>query len=197
MKFTAHTPSRQPAPAKLLLALLLAAPLVFSACKKDKDEPEPEEDNELITTVTYALTPAAGSTAPAATITWEDLDGAGGVAPVITGGPLTLRANTTYTGTITLLDKTKNPVANVTDEVATEKEDHLFFYDPTPAGLLTVTRTDRDANNREVGLATRLVTTAAATGTLKITLRHQPGTKDGTAGPGDVDVEATVPVAVR
>ena len=190
------TPNRSLRSAKPLLALLLALPLAFTACKKD-DEPEPEEDNELITTVTYALTPTGGSTAPAATITWDDLDGAGGAAPVITGGPLALRANTTYTGTVTLLDKTKTPVANVTDEVAKEKEDHLFFYDPTPAGLLTVTRTDRDANSREVGLATRLVTTTAATGALKITLKHQPGTKDGTAGPGDVDVEATVPVSVQ
>ncbi|GAA3929326.1 hypothetical protein [Hymenobacter algoricola] len=197
MKITTSTPNRFQLSAKPLVALLLALPLAFSACKNDDDEPEPEEDNELITTVTYALTPAGGSTAPAATITWEDLDGAGGAAPVITGGPLALRANTTYTGTITLLDKTKNPVANITEEVATEKEDHLFFYDPTPAGLLTVTRTDRDANNREVGLVTRLLTTTAATGSLKITLRHQPGVKDGTAGPGDVDVEATVPVAVQ
>lgn len=183
-------------PANRWLALLLAAPLAFAACSGD-DDPEPEEDNELITTVTYALTPAAGSTAPAATITWEDLDGAGGAAPVISGGPLALRANTTYTGTVTLLDKTKTPAANVTDEVAKEKEDHLFFYEPAPAGLLTVTRTDKDAKNLEVGLTTRLVTTAAATGTLKITLRHQPGTKNGTAGPGDVDVEATVPVTVQ
>ena len=121
--------------AKPLLALLLALPLAFSACSDD-DEPEPEEDNELITTVTYALTPAAGSTAPAATITWEDLDGAGGAAPVITGGPLALRAGTTYTGTITLLDKTKTPAANITDEVAKEKDDHLFIYEPAPAGAV-------------------------------------------------------------
>ena len=198
MKITTTPAPRFKLSAKPLLALLLAAPLVFTACKKD-DEPEPEEDNELITTVTYALTPAAGSTAPAATITWDDLDGAGGAAPVITGGPLALRAGTTYTGTITLLDKTKNPVANVTDEVAKEKDEHLFFYDPTPANLVTVTRTDLDSKGLQVGLTTRVVTTTAATGTLKITLRHQPGAgvKNGTFAPGDTDVEATVPVTVQ
>lgn len=197
MKITTPTPNRFKTTAKPLLALLMALPLAFTACKKDNDEPEPEEDNELITTVTYALTPTAGSTAPAATITWEDLDGAGGAAPVITGGPLALRANTTYTGTITLLDKTKTPAANITDEVATEKDDHLFFYDPTPASVLTVTRIDRDSKNLEVGLTTRVVTTATGSGSLKITLKHQPGTKNGTAAPGDIDVEATVPVAVQ
>ena len=195
MKTTTPTPTRFKMTPKSLLALLVALPLAFAACKKN--DPEPSDDNELITTVTYTLTPTAGSTAPAATITWEDLDGTGGAAPGITGGPLTLRANTTYTGTMTLLDKTKNPVNNVTNEVAAEKEDHLFFYDPTPAGLMAVTRTDRDANSREVGLTTRVVTTTAASGSLKITLKHQPGTKNGTAGPGDVDVEATVPVAVQ
>lgn len=181
-------------PSKLWLALLLAMPLAFASCDDD-DGPEPEEDNELITTVTYVLTPDAGSTAPAVTITWEDLDGAGGAAPVITGSPL--RANTTYTGAITVLDRTKTPAADITEEVAEEDEDHLFFYDPTPANVLTVTRTDRDANNREVGLVTRVVTTAAATGSLKITLRHQPGTKNGTFAPGDTDIEATVPVTVQ
>ena len=196
MKFTSRTLHLSRRPATLLLALLLAAPLAFTACSDD-DDPEPEEDNELITTVTYALTPAAGSTAPAVTITWEDLDGAGGTAPVITGGPLALRAGTTYTGTITLLDKTKTPAADITAEVREEDEDHLFTYEPAPAGLLTVTRTDKDSKNLEVGLTTRLVTTTAATGTLKITLRHQPGTKNGTAGPGDTDVDATVPVTVQ
>ncbi|SHJ29969.1 hypothetical protein SAMN02745146_2810 [Hymenobacter daecheongensis DSM 21074] len=197
MKKTAFVSARPLAPARFALALLLAAPLAFAACSDDKDDPEPEEDNELITTVTYTLTPVAGSSAPAATITWEDLDGAGGAAPVITGGPLALRAGTTYTGTITLLDKTKTPAANVTDEVAKEKEDHLFLYEPAPTVLLSITRTDKDSKNLEVGLTTRLVTTTAATGTLKITLRHQPGTKNGNASPGDTDVEATVPVAVQ
>ena len=196
MKSAPANPTFARTKAKLFLTLLLATPLAFTECGDDHD-PHPDHDNELITTVVYALTPAAGSMAPAATITWEDLDGAGGAAPVITGGPLTLRANTAYTGTITLLDKTKTPVANITDEVAKEKEDHLFIYEPTPANLVTVTRTDRDAKNLEVGLATRVATTAAATGTLKITLRHQPGTKNGTAAPGDTDVAATVPLVVQ
>jgi hypothetical protein len=176
-----------------LAALLLAAPLAFSSCKKDKDEPTPDEDNEQITTVTYELTPAGGGTA--AIVTWRDVDGTGGNAPTI--GTLNLRPNTTYTGTIKLLDETKSPMENITDEVAEEKDEHLFVYTPTPAALLTITRTDVDSKNLPVGLATRLVTNAAGTGNLTVTLRHQPGTKDGTAGPGDTDVEVTFPVTVQ
>ncbi len=176
-----------------LAALLLAAPLVFSACKKDED-PEPDEDNEQITTVTYVLTPTTAG-ASTATVTWRDVDGPGGNAPTI--GTLNLKANTSYTGAITLLDETKNPVANVTDEVAKESDEHLFIYEGTPASLLSITRTDRAAKNLEIGLTTRVVTTAAGTGSLKITLRHQPGSKNGTATPGDTDAEVTLPVTVQ
>jgi hypothetical protein len=176
-----------------LAALLLAAPLVFASCKKDQDEPTPDDDNEQITTVTYVLTPTGGGAA--ATVTWRDVDGTGGNAPTI--GTLNLRPNTTYTGAITLLDETKNPVVNTSEEIAKEKDEHLFVYTPTPAALLAITRTDTDSKNLPVGLNTRLVTNAAGTGTLVVTLRHQPGTKDGTAGPGDTDVEVTFPVTVQ
>ena len=176
-----------------LAALLLAAPLVFSSCKKDKEDPQPDEENEQITTVSYVLTPASGGASVSAN--WRDTDGTGGNAPTIE--TLSLKPNTTYTGTIVLLDETKNPVAMISDEVASEKEDHLFFYAPMPASLLTITRTDRDSKNLEVGLATQLVTNAAGTGTLKITLRHQPGSKNGTFAPGDTDVEVTLPVTVQ
>jgi hypothetical protein len=108
-----------------------------------------------------------------------------------------LRANTIYTGAITLLDETKTPVANVTDEVAKESDEHLFVYTSTPANLMTVTRTDRDSKNLEVGIRTQVVTAAAGTGSLRVTLRHQPGSKNGTATPGDTDVEVTFPVTVQ
>ncbi|SFQ30387.1 hypothetical protein [Hymenobacter arizonensis] len=176
-----------------LAALLLALPLTFSACKKDKD-PEPEDDNEQITTVTYVLTPTTAG-APTATFTWRDIDGAGGNAPTITS--TNLRANTTYTGAITLSDETKNPMADVTKEVAEESDEHLFIYQSTPPSLLTITRTDLDKNNLQIGLATRVVTNAAGNGTLKITLRHQPGSKTGSETAGDVDVEVTFPVTVQ
>lgn len=177
-----------------LAALLLATPLIFASCSDDKDEPTPDEDNEQITTVTYVLTPSTPAGTPI-TVTWRDVDGTGGNAPTI--GTLNLRPNTTYTGAITLLDETKNPVANITDEVAAEKDEHLFVYTPTPASLLAITRTDTDAKNLPVGIATRVVTNAAGTGSLVVTLRHQPGTKDGTATPGDTDVEVTFPVTVQ
>lgn len=176
-----------------LAAALLAAPLVFSACSDD-DDPTPDEENEQITTVTYLLTPTTGGGA-AVTATWRDTDGTGGSAPTI--GSLGLRPNTTYTGSIVLLDETKSPVADVTEEVEEESDEHLLVYASTPASLLAITRTDRDSKNLEVGLATQLVTNAAGIGSLRVTLRHQPVGKDGTATPGDTDVEVTFPVTVQ
>lgn len=175
-----------------LAALLLALPLFASSCK-DKKDPEPEEEEELITTVRYTLTPTAGG--PAVTVEYKDLDGTGGNAPTV--GTLRLAPNTTYTGAVTFLNEAASPAEDKTAEILAEKDEHLVIYTPAPANLLTITRTDRDSRNLEVGLATRVQTAGAATGTLKITLRHQPGTKNGTAEPGSTDVEATVPVTIQ
>ena len=177
------------------LAALAAAP-VFSSCSDDNETPTPDEENEQITTLRYELTPTTGG----ATLTaqYRDVDGDGGAAPVITG--LTLAPNTTYTGKLVLLDETKNPAEDISAEVKEEADEHLFLFETTGTNV-TITRTDKDKNNLEVGLDTRLQTGAAnatgTTGNLKITLRHQPGTKNGTATPGDTDVEVSFPTAVR
>ena len=188
-----HTPFTNSLLRVTLLAFVAAAPL-FSACSDDNDDPTPDDDNEQITTVTYKLTPTTGGGAPVL-VTYKDADGDGGANPVT--GSLTLAANTTYTGELILLDETKNPAVNTSAEILEEADEHLFVFEPAPANLMTVTRTDKDKNNLEIGLQTRLVTTTAATGTLKITLRHQPGTKNGTSAPGDTDVEVNFPTTVR
>ncbi|HEX8529563.1 MAG TPA: hypothetical protein VF646_06050, partial [Cytophagales bacterium] len=55
---------------------LLAALVLLSAC--DSDDPELENQEELITTVRLTFTPPSGTPVIA---TWEDLDGDGGGAP--------------------------------------------------------------------------------------------------------------------
>ncbi|QNH64222.1 hypothetical protein H4317_17825 [Hymenobacter sediminicola] len=180
-----------------MLALLVAAPL-FSACKDDNEDPKPDADNEQITTVIYTLTPQSGG-APLF-IQYRDPDGDGGTPATITPATLTLVPNTTYTGSLTLLDETKTPAENITAEILEESDEHLFVFTPTGVNL-TIAATDKDKNNLPVGLSSQAVTGTAnstgTTGSLKITLRHQPGTKNGTATPGDTDVEVTFPTAVR
>jgi len=179
-------------PLRTLLLALLATPAVLStSCKKE--DPHDHNESELITTVVYTLTPATGGTP--VTATFRDLDGTGGAAPTIT--PLTLAANTSYIGTITYLDETKNPAQNISEEVRQEANDHLVGYTSNPAGLLTIARTDRDANMRELGLATTLRANAAGTGSLRVILYHQPGTKNATTNLNGSESDVTFPVTVQ
>jgi len=180
----------------LTVTLIMASSLLFTSCKKD---PEIVDPVELITTLNYTLTPASGGAA--VTLSFQDLDGDGGNAPTITSG--TLAANETYTGSIEVLDESKSPVENITEEVAEEDEEHQFFFQSTVADL-SVAYTDEDADGNPIGLSSTLTTGAAGTGSITVTLRHEPAkTADGVAGGditnagGETDVEATFSIEVQ
>ena len=102
---------------KLLLAFL-ALSLTISSCKKD-DEPEtpviPNEE-EVITTLIYRLTPALGG--DEITFSFVDIDGDGGQHPIYTEP--TLMANTSYAASIELFNETEDPAENITLEIDEE-----------------------------------------------------------------------------
>ncbi|MDQ1087327.1 hypothetical protein [Siphonobacter sp. SORGH_AS_1065] len=174
------------------LYLPLLALVTLSSCKKDNKDPEPDE-NELITTV--ELTLKAGNET-AKVFTWNDPDGDGGNAPVIT--PISLDKGKTYTYSLRFLDESKSPIEDITEEIQEKKDEHLVIFTPTPSSLLTVTITDKDSKNLNVGLAGTIQTqSSAGTGKLKIQLRHQPGTKDGTATPGSDDANIDFDVEIK
>lgn len=176
---------------KLIVLAVVASSLV--ACKKD-DEDNHQEENELITTVKLTLKNNQNSTDSTVAV-WKDLDGEGGQNPTIDS--LKLKANTVYIGNIQLLDESKNPVDNITEEVAEEAVDHLFVY-KTSSGLgLTIERTDKDSKNLPIGIATQFTTTTAATGNIEVILRHQPSVKDGTETPGSTDVDVFFPTKIK
>lgn len=181
----------------LFVALGLTAVLFLTAC--EKDAPDIQNEEELITTLNYTLTPTGGGNA--ITLSFVDLDGDGGNAPTITGG--TLAANETYTGTLELFDETQKPIENITTEIAEEDEDHQFFFQSNISDL-TVAYTDQDADGNPVGLNSTLTTGAAATGTITITLRHEPSksatnvsTGDITNAGGETDIEVVIPIDVQ
>ncbi|AMJ66646.1 hypothetical protein [Hymenobacter sp. PAMC 26628] len=71
---------------------------------------------------------------------------------------------------------------------------------PATAPLnLTVTTTDVDTNTPPLplGLQTKFVTGAAGTGYLRVVLRHQPNTKDGTFAPGSTDLDVGFNVSIQ
>jgi hypothetical protein len=183
---------------KFKIGLIAATALVmtFSACSKDDDEVPEADENELITRVSFKFTNAANAN-DVATVTWTDPDGEGGKPATI--GTLTLKPNTTYNYEISevLNETATGDGRNVLSEINEESDEHLWVYKALPANTLTITRTDKDKNNVEIGLKGTAVTSAAATGTLQTILRHQPDSKNGTEAPGSTDFDATFPVKIQ
>lgn len=168
----------------------LLTTLLIIGCGKDDDGPKPTttppiNEEELITTVKLTFVDTAGNQ-PTVEAWFRDPDGDGGNVPT-QFDTIRLVANTVYNTTITLLDESKNPVEDITQEVEEEADEHLFCY--TPNGInLTIIRTDTDGTF-EVGITTQWATGNGSVGTTKVVLKHQPGVKDGTCAPGDTDVE--------
>lgn len=170
-----------------ILSFLFIGLISVTSCKKE--DPIIPNEEELITTLTYTLTPVAGG--DPVVLKFRDLDGDGGDAPVHTTG--TLSANTSYNGSIELLNETVSPVDDITQEVNDESDQHQFFFEFDSADA-QVDYADEDANGNPVGLSTSLTTGDASSGTLTIVLRHQPNKpNDGTladAG-GETDIQIT------
>lgn len=176
---------------------LFVLTVLFSACKKD--DPVIPNEEEVITTLKYTLTPMDGGTP--VVFSFQDLDGDGGNAPILTSG--TIEANKNYTGVLDLLNEQSSPAESITAEVAEEGEDHQFFFQTTLTGL-EVSYDDRDGNGQPIGLTTNLIATNSGNGTITITLRHEPnkaaaGVADGeiaNAG-GETDIAVTFEINVQ
>ncbi len=179
-----------------LLTLLLVCSFAFTSC--DKDEPMIPNPEEVITTVIYNLTSTSGDVV---VLSWQDLDGdTGGDDPVIVGG--TLGANETYTGSIELLNESVTPTEDIGEEVAEEDDEHQLFFETNLPGI-TVTYDDADGDGNPVGLKTMLTTGDVGSGTITITLKHEPvkdasGVAEGdiTNAEGSTDAEVTIPINV-
>lgn len=180
---------------KKSIITMLFATLLFVVSCSDDDNPIAVDEEETITTMTVSLT-ATGATA--ITLQSRDLDGDGPDDPVISISG-NLAANTSYAGTIELLNETETPAEDITEEVEEEDEEHQFFFSATGA-LTGVTYDDQDGNGNPVGLEFTLTTGDAGSGSLQVTLRHEP-TKpnDGTladAG-GETDIAQTFSVVIE
>jgi hypothetical protein len=170
--------------------------LLAGACKKDEENVAPTDDNEAITTATLTLTNKA-TPSEVVTATIDNLNATADFSKAT----LALKANTTYTGAVTLLDKTKSPALDATEEIREKTNEHLFVYTPSTGLALTVTLTDKDTNPAPgpypVGLATEIKTGAAGSGKLKVVLRHQPNVKNGTPAPGTTDLDVDFNVQIQ
>jgi len=179
----------------LLSILALATIFVFTSC--GKDDPDPIIPQEVITTLIYTL----NSGSDTYEFRFSDPDGDGEMSPTLTAE--NLPANTTFTGTIQLLNETIDPVEDVTLEVSELDLEHQFFYSTTVNGTV-ITYNDQDSDGNPVGILTGVTTGDAGNGELSIVLRHEPakdaeGVSGGdiTNAGGESDIEVTFDLNVQ
>jgi hypothetical protein len=183
----------------LVLLSIFISLITIVSCSDDPEDPIVENEEEVITTLTYTLTPSEGGSA--VVLTYQDLDGDGAGEPTITNG--TLSAATVYSGVLTLLNETEDPAESITEEIDEEDDEHQFFFSSTITDL-QVAYADTDGDGNPVGLATTLTTSAAGSGTLTITLRHEPeksasgvASGDITSAGGETDISVTFTITVE
>lgn len=177
---------------KRCFLLLGMATTLFVSCSDD-DSPDPVNEEEVITTMTITLIPKEGMIDRPIVLQSRDLDGDGPNPPVVTVSG-DLMANTTYDGSIVLLNETETPAEDITEEVEEESEEHQFFF--TVGGSLSASTSyaNFDGDGNPLGTEFFLEAGDASTGTLAFTLRHEPKKpNDGTlsdAG-GETDIAQT------
>ncbi len=183
------------------LGLGLAITATIMSCKKDEiSDPIIPNEQEIITTLTYSLTPMGGGNT--IQLVFLDMDGDGPQDPVITVSD-SLAANSEYVGELILLNETITPADTINSEILGEAEDHQFFFHTQSIDLNT-SYTDADANGNPIGLSSLLTTGNASQGTLSIVLRHEPdktasGVAQGDIGNagGETDIEAVFDVTIQ
>lgn len=182
----------------VVLSMLVAVGGSFYGCNDDEDPIIPNEE-EVITSLIYTLTPVGGGLD--VEFRFVDLDGDGGDDPFVTVD--TLEANQTYTGSVKLLNESETPSEDITLEVLEEDEEHQLFFVSSVSDV-SITYSDQDANGNPVGVNTEVMSGDSANGTLTVILRHEPnkeaaGVKDGdpTNAGGETDIEVVFPLYVR
>ena len=185
----------------LLVSLALGIPMVLlQGCNSDDDLPEVpqpvQNEPETITTIDLHFNNEADGSH--AHVEWSDPDGPGGDEPTVED--IVLDDSATYTVEVMFIDASGDQAEDITSEVQEEADEHLICYQLDPAELrdnLKIERTDSDGDY-EIGLASTWTTNAASTGSLVLSLKHQPGgEKDGTCDVGDTDVEITFNVTIE
>lgn len=176
---------------------LLTATVCFLGCKDD--DPKPENPEELITTLEIAFTPHGGGAD--VLFVFNDPDGDGGIAPVITAGSLSSQME--YHATVTVLNASVTPPENVTEEILDEREEHQFFFIVTGAQM-SHEYDDSDSDGNPVGIVNTFMTGDAASGTLRVVLRHEPDKEasgvamgDITNAGGETDIEVVFPLEIQ
>ena len=193
----------------LPIVITLVVLLLSFGC--EVEDPVREDVPELITKVTLTFSPTVGDPV---VVTATDPDGEG-VQDVQVDGAIKLEATKRYSLSLTLangLVKPSDPEYDVTEEVAAEGDEHIFFFswtndifsDPSGNGNIDnrsddVNYQDEDTNGLPLGLETSWTPGDASSGEFRVVLKHQPDLKSATSesGIGETDLDLTFTVNVE
>jgi hypothetical protein len=184
----------------LFTCSLMTGMFLMNSCEKN---PHPDNEEELITTLRYELTPRGAG--DKVVLSFSDPDGDGGAQPIITSSS-NFKSGTVYDGTIILLNESVSPADNISSEVESESKDHQFFYQSITGtgGKLQIAYNDKDSDNLPLGLRTVVTAAAKGTGKLTVTLRHLPDKKAAGVSEGDIanaggetDIQVTFDVTIE
>lgn len=170
----------------------LAVLLMWSCKKKKEDSQDDSHMHDAVTTIRLELI-HMGDTLVAF---YRDPDGPGGRPSEF--DTLRPKAGTDYQMQIKLLDESKNPIQDLTEEIfEEEKDNHRLFIHARPDSLAELTVEDVDSRNRPVG--GHWMYKASSTvliGELHFVLRHYLNADDKDRGieAGSTDLDAEIPV---
>lgn len=190
----------------------LCSVVFFASCKKEDDKkdatvPPITNPEEQITTIILSghNHDDHADTIHRFTVQWEDLDGAGGGAPIIDS--LILDTGIEYHTRIILIDKTKTPWDTISNEVETEKNVHQFFYTPSASldEKMEVEILDYDNNNPALPVGLEFHMNIAAfpafvtplVGSLGVVLSHYDGVPKTTTPSAESDIDIAFPVRIK
>ena len=172
---------------------------LFSSCKETDPVKPPVNEHDYATDVIITL---LNQSNPQDTIisTWSDLDGPGGNSPTISD-TLRLAKGKKYNGSITLYNKSKNPIENITNEIIELADEHQFFYTPSSTiNSLIVSILDKDSKNLPIGLLFTIDSPISnqGIGLLNVVLSHYDDSpKDGFNRSAETDIEIDFPISLR
>lgn len=188
---------------KVIYSIFAIAALAtsFTACKKDPVTEPVVTEEELITTVRLIVT---DSNNVSTTFVYKVDNGFGSTTQgTIVIDTVKLAPGYTYNYTLQVLNESEVPAEDITEEVIEEKDEHLFFLASNPAtgaGSVMMSDGNKDNQNLPLNQAGKLTTSVAGSGTLTVTLLHEPTDKNGNstaATGGSTDAEAVFPVLIQ
>ena len=179
----------------ILTFMSITMMLVWHSCNKKEQSPSvPLPGNEPLTTLLIKVVNPNDS-ADTPTASWVQLDPTGTIAPNLSKDTLILKAGVAYNVSLHFLDTLNDN----TSEIQARENYHLVCFGVGSGLNLTCVQTDHDTNPKPlpIGLTDLFTAGSASSGSLEVTLHHQPNVKDGTCEPGSIDLDGTFTVKIH